>query len=52
MCSPTKDTLLGAVIYGRAHLNTLMRSDAIELLLVARSVVNQSLMEPSASLDG
>lgn len=52
LSSPAEQTLLGAIENSGCHLNALVRFDAIELLLIARAVINQSLVEPSAPFHG
>jgi hypothetical protein len=50
--SPAEDAFLGAVERGGRHLNALVAFDAVELLLVARSIMDQGFVEPFAPFDG
>jgi len=48
LSSPAEQTLLGATENSGRHLDALVRFDAVELLLVARPVMDQGFVEPSA----
>ncbi len=50
--SPAKDAFLSAIVYSWSHLDALVSLYAIELLFIARSAVDDCLIEPSAPFYG
>jgi len=51
LSAPTKATTQGAVKNCRGHLKALMALYSVELLLVARSIVDEGFVKPSATFD-
>jgi hypothetical protein len=45
---PTERAHVAAFVYGRGHLKTAMALDAIEILLVAMTLVQHALLHPVA----